>query len=148
MDKANEEKADAPALGFAELMNLSLSFNARVDTLWQRVLYTHAAIVGVMVFFATADYPFVLPRILVFFFYTLNIGITIAAFNESYSGLRAALEDLKKFPACEANQHIKTWVLGRNYHRHTQRRVLALGVVWLVLGYLLVYPILIDLIFG
>lgn len=134
-------------LSYNELINLSLAFNARVDGLWQRMLYTHAAIVGVMVFFATTDDPFSAARLLVFFFYTLNIAITVAAFRESYSGLDAALRDLKAFRNSERNAHIQTWVLEQSYHRHARRRVLALGAVWMVIGYLLVYPFAIEMMF-
>lgn len=134
-----------PVLSFSELMNLALAFNSRIDTLWQRVLYTHAAIVGVMVFFATAHDMLAVPRVLVFLFYTFNTGITLAAFAECYSGLRAALDDLKAFPQSESSTNIQSWVMNRSYHRHALRRVLTLGAVWLVLGYLLVYPVVIDL---
>ena len=133
-----------PVLSFAELMTLALAFNARLDTLWQRVLYTHAAIVGVMVFFASTSDPYAVPRVLVFFFYTLNIAVTMTAFLESYSGLAATLEDLKTFPSQAKDTHVQAWVLDRSYHRHAMRRVVALGLVWAVLGYLLVYPVLID----
>lgn len=136
---------DEPIIGFNELINLSLSFNGRIDALWQRVLYTHAAIVGVMVFFATAEQLLALPRILVFIFYTFNIGITLAAFSECYSGLRAVLDDLKSFPKSNNSTHIQSWVTERSYHRHAMRRVILLGLIWLVLGYLLVYPVIIDL---
>lgn len=145
MPKDDEKNTGEPNLGFSELMNLSLAFNSRVDALWQRVLYAHAAIVGVMAFFASAEDIFAVPRLLVFFFYTLNIGLTIAAFRESYSGLDATLADLKAYPRSRKSLNIQTWVLERSYHRHARRRVLALAFVWLVLGYLLVYPVIVDL---
>lgn len=129
-------------LSFSELMNLALAFHARIDTLWQRVLYSHAAIVGVMVFFATAQDLLALPRVLVFLFYTFNIWITLVAFAECYSGLRAVLDDLKVFPQSDASTNIQSWVIQRTYHRHALRRILLLGAVWLVLGYLLVFPVI------
>ena len=129
-------------LSYNELIGLALSFNARVDTLWQRTLYAHAAIVGVMVFFATADDPFLVPRLLVLFFYTLNLGITVAAFFESYSGLRAVTEDLKQFPEAKSTSNTQAWVFSQSYHMHAHRRLWLLGVVWLVLVYLLLFPML------
>lgn len=140
--------ADAPHMGFSDLMSLSLSFISRLDTLWQRVLYSHAAIVGVMAFFATSDNDFAVARFLVFFFYTLNTAITIAAFRESYSGLRATLNDLQQFPQSAANTNVQHWVLQQSYDRHAKRRIWALLLVWLVLGYLLIYPIIFGILFS
>ena len=114
----------------------------RVDTLWQRVLYSHAAIVGVMVFFATSSEPYLVTRGLVLFFYTLNTGITLAGFHETYSGLKAVSDDLKSFPRQAAISSLQTWVETQSYHRHALRRVFLLAVVWLVIGYLLLYPII------
>lgn len=147
----SQDEVDAPPenlMSFTELLNLALAFNARVDSLWQRMIYTHAAIVGVMVFFASSFEPFFLPRLLVYFFYSINIGITVSAFNESYSGLDAALHDLKRFPKSKQSGHIQSWVLEQSYHHHARRRVYMLGVVWLVIGYLLLYPVGVKLITG
>ena len=144
MSKDYVESAEKPSLSFTDLMSLSLAFNSRLDTLWQRVLYTHAAIVGVMVFFGTTQDLLPLPRLLVFFFYTFNIGVTIAAFSECYSGLRAVLDDLKSFPESDNGTNTQIWVMERSYNRHAMRRVLSLGAVWFVLGYLLVYPVFVD----
>ena len=70
-------------LTHADLISLMMQLNGRIDTLWQRVIYAHAAIVGVMVFFATSEEAFVVPRLLVLFFYTMNTLITFAAFNKA-----------------------------------------------------------------
>lgn len=129
-------------LSFAELMGLILSFHGRLDTLWQRMLYTHAALVGVMVFFASTQNPFVVPRLLVFFFYSLNTAITVVAFSETYSGLKAVVADLHKFDASERTGNLQQWITDRSYTRHAGRRVFALLVVWAVLAYLLVFPLL------
>ncbi|MEM9580840.1 MAG: hypothetical protein AAF891_09145 [Pseudomonadota bacterium] len=149
MTTSDETAPDAkPLMSYTDLISLALSFNSRLDTLWQRIIYTHAAIVGVMVFFATTDVSFLIPRLLVFFFYTLNIGITLTAITESYSGLRAALDDMQSFPRDAAITNTQGWVLGRSYHRHAGRRIVALGLIWLVLGYLLLYPVRGDIVQG
>ena len=139
MTHKTQPEADHP-LSFSELMSLSLAFNGRIDALWQRVLYTHAAIVGVMVFFATTEHEYFIPRILVFFFYTLNMGITIGAFSESYAGLRAVLGDLKSRSQRETRSQTEKWVLAHAHEHRVLRLLIGLGVVWLVLGYLLFYP--------
>jgi len=95
-----------------------------------------------MVFFASTQNPFVIPRLLVFFFYTLNTAITVVAFSETYSGLKAVVADLHKFEASDRTSNLQQWVTNRNYTRHAGRRVFALVVVWAVLAYLLVFPLL------
>lgn len=129
---------------FSELMGLTLAFSNRIDNLWQRILYAHAAIVGVMVFFATSDNPFPVARFLVFSFYTLNTLFTIFAFLEAYSGIKAAVDDLQKFPKAESVSNIQTWLVERRYTLHASRRIVALVIVWMVLAYLLIYPLAIG----
>lgn len=140
-DSQSRSETSTGPMSFAELMMLSLAFNGRVDTLWQRVLYTHAAIVGVMVFFATTEHAYMTSRILVFFFYTLNLAITMSALLESYTGLKAALEDLKAMSGSSDQSNMQVWVMARSYHRHAARRIAALAIVWAVLAYLLFSPV-------
>lgn len=139
-------KTDDPSpqkmMSYTELLGLTLQLNGRLDLLWQRVLYSHAAIVGVMVFFSSVPDPMVIPRVLVFFFYTTNTLITFYAFRDTYGGVVAAVEDLKTFAQEAAPTHVSGWVLSQNYGRHARRRALILGLVWLVLAYLLIFPLL------
>ncbi|MFK7837858.1 MAG: hypothetical protein AB8B60_16735 [Sulfitobacter sp.] len=140
---AKPEADDDPSqMSFHELISLSLQFNGRLDTLWQRVLYSHAAIVGVMVFFGTSDSPFVIARILVFAFYSANVIITLFAFSETLNGLKATIADLQEMQAGVAKTNIQKWVLKRNYERHAFVRLAILGTTWLLLAYLLIIPIL------
>jgi len=138
--KSDPEKPNAP-MTFQELITLCLQLNNRLDTLWLRVLYSHAAIVGVMVFFANSANPFVIPRLLVFGFYSVNTGITIVAFREVYRGLRAAIADLSGLSKTVPKTHVQIWVLSRDYDRHSIFRVLVLAVTWVILGYILIFPI-------
>lgn len=139
-----EWETDEDHVSFSDLMGLVLTFNSRLDALWQRVLYAHAAIVGVMVFFGTSDHMFAVPRMLVFFFYTLNTMITVFAFLETYSGLRATIADLKNYPKSASSGNLQNWILNRHYSSHATRRVCALITIWLVLGYLLIYPLFVT----
>ena len=133
---------DETRLSFAELITLSLKFNDRLDQLWQRVLYSHAAIVGVMVFFGTSDQVFAVSRVLVFGFYTANMIITMFAFHEALSGMRAVMDDLQAMQRKAKKTHLQGWILTRNYNRHSAVRLMILGITWLLLGYLLVLPLI------
>lgn len=77
------------------VFDMCMTLHGRLDTLWQRLLYAHAAIVGVLVFFSTQADPFWVSRALVFVFYTINLAISVTAMLESYRGLQAGLADLK-----------------------------------------------------
>ena len=137
------ETADGHSqMDFHELISLNLQLNGRLDALWQRVLYSHAAIVGVMVFFGTSDTLYAVPRVLVFAFYTANLIMTVIAFNETLSGMRAAIADLKALQGNETKTKVQEWIFTRNYDRHATVRAVILGITWLLLGYLLILPII------
>ena len=140
VEARDDAEVDAP-LSFNELINLTLQLNARLDALWQRVLYAHAAIVGVMVFFGTQSNLFMVPRTLVFGFYTVNTVITISAFRDTFTGLMAAISDLRRFGATGNQSSVQHWIFTRDYRRNGRRRTLVLLAVWAVLGYLLMYPV-------
>ncbi len=141
MSRQPEEKTEDPShLGFKDLISLCLELNGRLDSLWQRVLYAHAAIVAVMVFFATNENNFLLPRILVFAFYTANTVITIYAFTETLTGLKAVVKDLRALQGETPRTQVQAWVFAHNYDRHAIVRLLILAATWAVLGYLLIVP--------
>lgn len=127
------------SLSISELLSLCMQLNSRIDTLWQRVIYSHAAMVGVMVFFATTEHVFAVPRLLVIFFYTLNTLVTYAAFDEAFRGLRAAVQDLRALD--NVHGHVYNWIETRNFDLHARRRAVILGVLWLIIAYLLMYPL-------
>lgn len=132
---------DTGRLDFADTFAICMQLQGRLDTLWQRVLYTHAAIVGVMVYFANAQYPHPVPRLLVLLFYTINLLITVAAMRESYAGLVAAVDDLKSTRRAAAQGAFERWLISLDYSAHPRRRLAVLGVVWALVAYLLIYPL-------
>lgn len=137
------EKTDDPTrMTFAELIALNLQLNGRLDQLWQRVLYSHAAIVGVMVFFAASSQLYAVPRILVFGFYSANMIITLFAFHETLTGMRAVIQDLRAMRESKAETKVQEWVFSRNYDRHSFVRIAILGTTWALLGYLLILPVI------
>lgn len=129
-----------PPLAFKDLLGLTLQLNGRIDTLWQRVIYSHAAMVGVMVFFASAPEPFVLARVLVMLFYTMNSVVTFVAFRDTFAGLRAAVDDLRRYP--EAGGHVYRWIEAQDFRRHALRRAAILAALWVIIAYLILGPLI------
>ena len=126
----------------SELLSLSMQLNGRIDTLWQRVIYAYGLMVGVLIFLAQADHPFAIPRLLVVFFYTMNALVTFIAFQEAYRGLRAVLLDIRARQSDRS--HVHDWAASQDYTTHALRRAVILGALWMVITYLLVYPLVLD----
>jgi len=122
------------------MLSLSMQLNSRIDTLWQRVIYSHGVMVGVLVFFASAQHDFVVPRLLVMLFYTLNSVVTFIAFQEAYRGLRAVVLDMRALE--QTGGRVQVWAAAQNFEKHTRRRALILGLLWIIITYLILYPLL------
>ena len=120
---------------FNDLIGLVMQLNGRIDALWQRVIYSHAAMVGVMVFFASSKDPYVLARVLVILFYTMNSVVTFVAFRDTFNGLKAAVDDLKASGL--AHGQVFAWVEQQNFQKHARRRAIILAVLWLIISYLI-----------
>ena len=125
-----------------ELVTLAMQLRARADGEWQRAVNLHAALIGVMIFFAGQDDPFVTARLIVFAFYTYNIIILLRALTEAFSGLRAVTEDLMLLPAPALGGNSLRWLTAKHYHRNVRVQVALLAVVWTVTGYLMLGSIL------
>ncbi len=126
-----------PRLDTQTIFNMCMSLHGRLDTLWQRLLYAHAAIVGVMVFFSTTPETFFISRVLVFLFYTVNLLISVVAMIESYRGLQAGLTDIRAREREGEPSHFENWLTSLDYSAHPRRRIMLFGLVWLLIGYLL-----------
>ena len=127
-----------------ELFHVCMVLQGRIDSIWERLVYTHAAIATVMAFLSenfNPDASYYVTRSVVFAFYTVNLLIALAAMWESYRGLQAGLADLRVAHVGEGLSHMDRWMLKLDYRSHPWRRVAMLGVVWLVLGYLLFEPL-------
>jgi len=131
---------DQGPLKFSELLSLSMQLNSRIDTLWQRVIYSHGVMVGVLVFFASAQHAFAVPRLLVMFFYTLNSVVTLIAFQEAYRGLRAVVKDMRALD--QGGGQVHRWASTQNFDRHILRRALILGGLWAIIVYLILFPLI------
>lgn len=139
-----------PGLELKDLLTLAMQLNLRIDTLWHRVVYAHAIMVGVLVFFADPDnaYPFLIPRLLVMFFYSMNTVITFVAFNEAFQGLHAVVADVRAMGGTDGQ--VRRWLQTRNFAWHLKRRAAILIVLWGMIAYLVLYPVFGDhnLIYG
>lgn len=135
-DAPNPEDQPKP-MSFSELMMLTLKFHDRLDTLWQRVIYTHAALVGVMVFFASSHEAFVLQRGLVFFLYSVSALITFVSIRDTYLGYRSALQDLGGRTEGDTTSNVQDWIKTRNVGNQTRLYGAVFVVIWALLGYIL-----------
>lgn len=120
---------------YAELVSFFHLQIGRVEMTWHRVMYLHAAIVGVLVFFGESDKSYFLQRGLVFGFYTVNLLIFYFSLREGYQALSNVHQDLKRFPAGDGN--IETWFRNRNYGHKSAIRIVILFATWILIGSLL-----------
>ena len=135
----------AGALSLSELISLLNQLAGRIDMMWQRVLYAHAALAAVMTFFATTPGDFLVPRLVVLFLYTANSIIAWRAFDETYGAMDAAVADVRALHGDGARKgHVLTWALSRSYRRHGLRRAALLAAVWVVVSYLVMYPVVLT----
>ncbi len=139
-DDTAEQTEQPKPMSFSELMMLMLKFNDRLDTLWQRVLYSHAALVGVMAFFSRSPEAFLLPRVLVFFVYSANVVITYASILETYRGYKSAVQDLTNLKNVDATSNVQAWVRSHKIRAQPRRFGLVFLFIWIGVGYLLLNP--------
>jgi|APEBP8051073178_1049388.scaffolds.fasta_scaffold00006_177 hypothetical protein len=128
-------------LSFSEMMNLTLQMRTRIAGEWQRVINAHAALVAVMVFFASQPEPFVAARLIVFGFYTVVMLTSIANLNESYRGLRLLIAELALFPKPALGGESVTWVRRKDLRADKRLRITMLFLIWVLVGYLLILPL-------
>ncbi len=129
-------------MSYSEMLGFYNQQLGRVEMTWFRIMYLHAAIVGVLVFFGEADEFLLLQRFVVFGFFTANLLIFHVALSESYDGLRAALKDIECFPA--SGGHVDQWFHNhRNLYR-TNVRTAVMLTTWGIVGFLLFQSLIFD----
>ena len=55
-------------MNLTETVNFGLQLRTKVDVEWQRVVNIHAALIGVMIFFAGQPEPYTMARLVAFLF--------------------------------------------------------------------------------
>lgn len=149
--RAQPQEAETPGAGGAEPPKVSgMTFSelvsfyhlqvGRVETSWFRVMYLHAAMVGLLVFFGEADQFYTFQRVIVFAFYTVNLAIFAISLHEAYDGLRQALADLVAFP--QTGGAVDAWFRQRTLAFRKVLRTLFLIAVWLLMAMLLFQSVL------
>lgn len=122
---------------YAEMVAFYHAQLGRVEMTWFRVMYLHAAMVGVLVFFGEAEDFFLLQRAVVFAFYTVNLLIFFFALREGYDGMKHAHRDLVLFP--DAEGHVENWYRTHRLNYKMELRALALAIAWLLILFLMFY---------
>ncbi len=107
----------------------------RIEMTWFRMMYLHAAMVGVLAFFAEAQELYLMQRVLVFAFYTANLLIFHISLREGYGALKQARLDLIQFPETEGN--VDQWFRKRRHGMEASTWFSALFVTWLLIAFLL-----------
>ena len=120
---------------YAELVSFFHLQIGRVEMTWHRIMYLHAAIVGVLVFFGEADQSYLIQRYLVYGFYTVNLLIFYFSLREGYQALNEVHNDLRRFPAGDGN--VEIWFRNRRYGHKSPIRIAILLVTWVLIGGLL-----------
>lgn len=124
-------------LTYAELVSFFQLQMGRVEMTWFRVMYLHAAIVGVLAFFAEAQQYYMFQRGLAFAFYTVNLIIFHVSLQEGYQALKSAHRDLLRFPQGEGD--VERWFRGLRYGYKTPVRISVMVITWLLIGGLLFF---------
>ena len=122
-------------MSYSEMVGFFHQQLGRVEMAWFRIMYLHAAIVGVLVFFGEADDFLLLQRLVVFGFFTVNLVIFHVALSEGYAGLDQAQKDLERFPASDG--HVDQWFRSRKSLNKSKVRTMVMVTTWLLVGFLL-----------
>lgn len=122
-------------MSYSEMVGFFQQQLARVELAWFRIMYLHAAIVGVLVFFGEAQDFLFLQRAIVFAFFSVNLVIFHVALSEGYQGLNEAQKDLERFP--ENDGHVDRWFRSRRNTSKTGVRTAIIVLTWSLVGFLL-----------
>ena len=139
-DAPEPAEATVPAMTgvkLSETLSLVMALRTKADNDWYRVIYLHAALIGVMVFFAGQRSDFVVARLVVFAFYSFNVAVSFGALRDSHDGLRHATADLRSFPPHQGGAGVQGWLGARDYARALRLQLMVLGAAWLLVAYLL-----------
>lgn len=137
MPAAPDAPPASPPLSLGELIGLLVHLRSRVESEWQRVLYVHAALVGVMIFFAGQAVHFVPARIVIAVFYTASLVVSWRAMTEAFEGMRIVTADIAAHPSGMAGSPAHRWLASRDYRHALRLRGALMGGVWCVVIYLL-----------
>ncbi|MEM8775596.1 MAG: hypothetical protein AAGF53_11225 [Pseudomonadota bacterium] len=127
-------------LSYSEIVGFYHLQMGRVEMTWFRIIYLHAAIFGILVFFFEAQTFLVTQRALVLGFYTVNMIVFYVALQEGYEGLKCAVTDLSKFP--ETDGEVDQWFRSRRLDFKAPVRRAVMIVAWTIVAYLLFWTVI------
>lgn len=127
-------------LTYNEIVQFYHTQVGRVELTWFRIMYLHAAVSGILVFFFEAETFLVQQRALVLAVYTVNLLVLHFALKEGYAALRSAVADLKRFP--ESDGHVDQWFRAISFDYKANIRSAFLVSIWILVAYLLFWNVL------
>jgi hypothetical protein len=143
-EKTATEPVLVSHLKFGEAIGVLMQLRAKVEAEWHRIVYIHAALIGVMIFFAGQQNPHVAGRLVVFAFYTLNVLAFYRSLRDAYDGLRLVTADIAQFPPPANGGNITAWLASRSYRHDAAYRAALLAGVWGVVFYLMILPLIVG----
>ena len=147
-DKTSGEIASASAdpafegMRFDGLLRLSHDIRARVEAEWQRLINANAALIAVMVFFASRPEPFMAARIIVFAFYSATVLTSVVNLSQSYRGLRLLTYEMTRFPHPTASAAVLKWLTRCDFRAESWLRLSLPLLVWILVAYLMILPLI------
>jgi hypothetical protein len=129
---------------FADTVSLQMLLRSKSQSEWHQLIYLQAALIGVMIFFAGQTNLYVTGCVAVFAFYTVSLVFGYAALRETYHGLRIVTRAIAIFPPSEDVGEVQGWMASRRYRHDLWVRTCLLGIVWAVVGGLLLVPLVIG----
>ncbi|MFZ1726954.1 MAG: hypothetical protein WBO29_10535 [Albidovulum sp.] len=147
-DKTSESKSpvsDETACGgmrFDDLLRLTHDVRARVESEWQRLINANAALIAVMVFFASRQEPFMAARIIVFAFYSATVLTSVINLSQSYRGLRLLMHEMTHFPKPTVSAAVLKWLIRNDYRAESWLRLSLPVLVWILVAYLMILPLI------
>jgi len=132
-----EEPARVSNMTYPELVQFYNAQLGRVEMTWFRIIYLHAAMVGVLVFFGEAEEFLLLQRSVVFAFYSVNLLVFFFALRDGYGAMQSALRDLSRFP--DKLGAVDDWFRAQRLGMKTGLWTLVMTIAWLLVLFLLFY---------
>jgi hypothetical protein len=129
---------------FEELLKLTHDVRGRVEAEWQRLINANAALIAVMVFFASRQEPFIAARIVVFAFYSATVLTSVVNLAQSYRGLRLLTNEMTQFPNPPVSEVVLKWLTRSDYRAESWLRLSLPIMVWVLVAYLMILPLILG----
>ena len=143
MSSGSDETAGC-GMRFEDLLRLAHDVRARVEAEWQRLINANAALIAVMVFFASRQEPFIAARLIVFAFYSATVLTSVVNLSQSYRGLRLLTHEMTHFPNPTVSGAVLNWLVRIDYRAESWLRLSLPVLVWILVAYLMILPLILG----